>query len=999
MTMKISFFIFVMLFCSALFSRDTDCRKVTEEIPTKSALAQQKLNGLLSLLGTSGEPTVPLEVIFQINVLDESNVTKRIKSLEQMITREDLIRSQEFLDLQKCSPKSVEVEKILSLRIQINTKKIAFLKLALPQRKELVAAYESARRSKQVRDGLDQQIENVSNAIISNEQQSEAITVDQGEVAASMALLRGTVNENEKKYLAFLAYFKDIKERLDELSNEFRANITRSTPTSTEIQLAAVAKVWSELVDELQGVFPQLNSFSIDELPSPTAPKVLDDKEFISQLQVARKRQVTITTNATNMIETLKNDSFILLSDVGTKRAHLIHKCDLDESSCLRARGIRSENLANFMRELKIIPLKIEAGLTARWFEAKRKLDAGLDGWIDLSYQVLILLFLLLISIFFSRILDWVARKTDEVRKDIISKSVLDYRRRTSYAIWLTHLVPFINPLGMLGLCYFSKSLLLQTDLPELSLVLYYLQLFYSYKLSRLIVKIVLQTLFVSESNHDRTKLRSSISTTAKSISRLIFIQLLILNLISDTAREALVYNLFSSIVFWINILFFLTACRTWGTQIERAFERRFPRAWIRLEPRFKSLVRFFLLPIMLIMCLGLDISYLVARWLSQFDFTKKILSEIFKKKLQSAEAEPSSKEPPPHEYLQFFDYYLTAKDSFFIEREASTLTDVSTKIADWNEGKKSDDLVIVVGNRGMGKSTTLERLHSKQEGVLKSVLSKIPAKTLDSKSFYTWLSEILDAPINSVEDFLAFDKQSSQKRVLFVDDIQNLFLSSIQGFIAYEIFIELIGLRTKNIFWCLTVNSRSWSYLKGVYGHEHFYGTSYELRAWRDVEIQQLIVARHKQTQYVRQFDKSIKAYGASDSVGQQAEAQFFRLLWGQSRGNPRSAMMYWISAISSPAEKSIHVGVPHFIDSSVVGRMSDEGHFLLASIARHESLTYDELIVVTSVSAATIRKCLKEFSDRQLTWTDEVGRVRITSKSQYVVDYFLMGKNFLYE
>lgn len=135
MTMKISFFIFIMLFSSALFSRDTDCRKVTEEIPTKSALAQQKLNEILSLLGTRGEPTVPLEVIFQINVLDESNVTKRIKSLEQMITREDLIRSQEFLDLQKCSPKSVEVEKILSLRIQINTEKIGFLKLALPKRK------------------------------------------------------------------------------------------------------------------------------------------------------------------------------------------------------------------------------------------------------------------------------------------------------------------------------------------------------------------------------------------------------------------------------------------------------------------------------------------------------------------------------------------------------------------------------------------------------------------------------------------------------------------------------------------------------------------------------------------------------------------------------------------------------------------------------------------------------------------------------------------------
>lgn len=997
--MKIPFFIFALSVSLASFSRDSDCRKITEEIPNKIALAEQKLNGLLSLLGTSGEPTVPLEVIFQIDVLNESNVTKRLEPLKKMVTQEDLVKNQEFLDLQKCDAKSVDVEKLLSLRTEINNKKIDFLKLALPKRKELVAAYESSRRSRQANDGLEQQIENVSKAIISNEQQSETTPPGQDDVAASMALLRGRANENEKKYLVFLAYLKDNKERLDALSNEFNAIISKSSPSSTEAQLAVVAKVWSELVDELQGLFPQLNSFSIETLPEPTAPEVLVNKEFTNQLEVNQKRQLTITASAAKMIEALKTDSFILLSEVGTKRAQLIHKCDIEETSCVRPRGISSENLAFFIRELKIIPLKIEAGLTARWFEAKRKLNAGLDGWLDLSYQLVILLFLLLLPVFFSRLLDWAARKTDELRNNLVSKSVLNYRSRTSYAIWLTHLVPFINPIGMMGLCYFSKDLLLRTDIPELSLAVYYLQLYYAYKLSRLVMKIVLQSVFVFESSNNGSLLKNKISATSKSISRLIFIQFVILNLISETAREALVYNLFSAIIFWFNIVFILNACRAWSSEIEQAFKSRFPKTWTRLQPRLKPFVRFFLLPVMLFMCFGLDLTYFVARWLSQFDFTKKILSEIFKKKLQSAESGPRSNEPPPQEYLQFFDYYLTAKDSFFIEREASILTDVSAKIADWKEERKSDDLVIVIGNRGMGKSTTLERLHSKQENIMKSVLSKIPAKTLDSDSFYTWLSKILEAPINSVEDFLAFDRQSSHKRVLFVDDIQNLFLSSIRGFIAYEIFIELIGLRTKNIFWCLTVNSRSWAYLKGVYGREHFYGTSYELKAWKDFEIQQLIVSRHKQTHYVRQYDKSIKAYGTSDTVGQQAEAQFFRLLWGQSRGNPRSAMMYWISAISSAAEKSIHVGVPDFIDSSVVGRMSDEGHFLLASIARHESLTYDEIIVVTGVSAATVRKCLKEFSDRQLTWTDELGRIRITSKSQYVVDYFLMGKNFLYE
>ena len=163
--------------------------------------------------------------------------------------------------------------------------------------------------------------------------------------------------------------------------------------------------------------------------------------------------------------------------------------------------------------------------------------------------------------------------------------------------------------------------------------------------------------------------------------------------------------------------------------------------------------------------------------------------------------------------------------------------------------------------------------------------------------------------------------------------------------------------------------------------------------------EIQKLILARHESTKFAITFDESIKAYGAGDGLGSQVQSQFFRLLWGQSRGNPRSALMYWVSAITAPSENHIHVGVPSFVNSALVASMSDQALFLLAAIARHESLTHEELARVTNIENTVIRKCLKEAQDKNLIWIDEVERVRISSKSQYVIDYFLIGKNFLYE
>lgn len=77
----------------------------------------------------------------------------------------------------------------------------------------------------------------------------------------------------------------------------------------------------------------------------------------------------------------------------------------------------------------------------------------------------------------------------------------------------------------------------------------------------------------------------------------------------------------------------------------------------------------------------------------------------------------------------------------------------------------------------------------------------------------------------------------------------------------------------------------------------------------------------------------------------------------------------------------------------------MSDDALFILAAIARHDSLTHEELQEITGIPDNVIRKCIKEAHDKNLVWSDKEERIRISSRAQYVVDYFLIGKNFLYE
>ncbi|MER2513785.1 MAG: hypothetical protein ABTQ25_15420 [Nitrosomonas ureae] len=107
----------------------------------------------------------------------------------------------------------------------------------------------------------------------------------------------------------------------------------------------------------------------------------------------------------------------------------------------------------------------------------------------------------------------------------------------------------------------------------------------------------------------------------------------------------------------------------------------------------------------------------------------------------------------------------------------------------------------------------------------------------------------------------------------------------------------------------------------------------------------------------------------------------------------------MYWLSAVSQTDDSGIHVGVPKFINSAAVSNMSKDALLVLAAIAKHDSLTIDELMDVTRINKLVIRKIIKESSEKELVWTDKEDRIRISSRAQNAIDYYLVGKNFLYE
>ena len=1006
-----------IFFCKNLFA-DSQCTSTSTALKSKSSNLEKQIESITFLIEKSGFPQLPLELVFQVDVTDSEQVKRRLLEVRKLTTVDSVQKTRDYEALLRCTSEAKEQSEIAEYARRVaylNILKVKFFEFPEDKQKVLVENYISQRSLSNDRATVQKEVQKTEAALTEAQsklsQSSETFGDSDGaskdeDLAVAKTTLQQYLADYATEHLEFLNLIEEKKVSLDKIKAEVGALIQREQSDNANVaELLPPSNLnWEQTVDFISDLFKGLNVGTQIDLPEPLESQnkfsdedAKDYSTYIKAYAEAKRARLDQTQKRTEIVNDLRFQAFQVLTEAGQLRSRLFLNCDRT-SKCDGHRSLNAKNLADFAREIEIVPIKVQAGGVSKVLEFKGKLSAGIDGWIDLFQQVVALFILLAIPLILLRTLNWFNVKLDSTRKSILSRSMMDFRKRTSIALWISRINPFIPASGMAIGIWTARQLIETTDIRELSQFLFYFQLYFIYRIARLLVQILLEILFPSESVGDLREQRQKAENSAKRISRLIFIEYAFLFLVETTARRALVYGLASEFIFYFNLVFIFWESYRWNQQILDASKLRFSKFTEQFDKLIASKLLVFLSGPFLILAVALrDFIYFVYSYLIRLDFFKKIHSEIFRRRIE-ADAEEEAKNAPSESYLKQFDYYLPADKSILVNRQASATESTVNTINSWLAGRATDDLIIIVGNRGMGKTTVLNSIAKSFSGEV-NVIRPLP-KTIEPGEFFKFLSSAFDSDIDSIDSFIRMESELQEKKVVLVDDVQNLFLGEISGFEVYKAFVEILSLKTKNIFWCLSVNSRSWSYLKGALGQEHLYGKVLELTPWRDFEIQELILKRHELTGFSRQFDKSIKAYGASgDNLGQQAETQFFRLLWGQSRGNPRSALMYWISAISQTGSDKIVVGVPSFVSSSLVASMSDDSLFLLASIARHESLTQTEMHSVTSIPNTVIRKCMKEALDKSLVWSDSSGRYRISSRAQYVIDYFLIGKNFLYE
>ena len=276
-----------------------------------------------------------------------------------------------------------------------------------------------------------------------------------------------------------------------------------------------------------------------------------------------------------------------------------------------------------------------------------------------------------------------------------------------------------------------------------------------------------------------------------------------------------------------------------------------------------------------------------------------------------------------------------------------------------------------------------------------------MPSKTVTKESMYDYLHSLFrEGKREGDFNIYEYEKDLEKNIIIIIDECQNMFLSQTDGFEAYYELINIINLNTEKIFWVMSFNKYSWLYLDRAFGRTQFFRNVFEMPGWSDSKIKEMILRRHKKTDFKLSYDLLISATRSQDELDRYSsvESKFFKLIWELSRGNPRSALSLWISALSRKRSNVFNVNIPKELQLEGIEKMPDELLFIIAHVLKHENLTSSEIATVTNLQKGLVRNSIKFALERKLLFRDENSRYMIDIFSQYGLIKYLKTKNFIY-
>ncbi len=438
-------------------------------------------------------------------------------------------------------------------------------------------------------------------------------------------------------------------------------------------------------------------------------------------------------------------------------------------------------------------------------------------------------------------------------------------------------------------------------------------------------------------------------------------------------------------------------------TDLLTAVQSVLPEAMDRWAERFLTGPQFWLFaPLQLVLLLPTFAVGFFHRLLIDFDWYRKMTARWFKMRVggkDDADNDGDLREVAD-QYSSWFADQRDDQEMPYIE--SGLFTALRKPLNRWLEDKSDENALLLTGERGIGKSSTLRKLQKtlKQENPdLRVHYCAVPPKTCEPDAVLALVGECLECDLSEGPGALVQGDQQRQPTVVILDNAQNFFLSEVGCMNGWQTLLGLTNARVNHVFWIISINSQSWAFLSNVFGRDYQFSNVLRAKPWSQNDIRSLILSRNHLSGFKLQYDDVLLTTRGPEAGNiRNAEQRYFSLLWDACRGNPMLALRLWLTSIQA-ANGVVTASLP--AEPMIVNteKMSGNLLFVYAAIVIHENLTTDEIVAATSLRESVVRYALKTAFDAGFLQRSDDGRYRVVPIWYHTITNLLARKNLLHE
>jgi len=268
-----------------------------------------------------------------------------------------------------------------------------------------------------------------------------------------------------------------------------------------------------------------------------------------------------------------------------------------------------------------------------------------------------------------------------------------------------------------------------------------------------------------------------------------------------------------------------------------------------------------------------------------------------------------------------------------------------------------------VVGERGSGKTTLLRRIEAR----CKAHIVRCPAAGM--AEFMPALSEALgspqDAPYTQISQRV--NKLPDDSAIL-VDDAHHLIRPVIGGLDDFDQLLRIardssVGACT----WVFVIDAVVWQFFELARGAKPLFDDVIRLRPWAEDGVARLLRSVSQYAGLDPNFDQLLTDlardaddFTRADALA-RAEANYYRLLWDYSRGNPAVALHFWQCSLECDAKggETVRLFRPPFTND--LDELPDSAVFVLRSVLQLDRASIDDVVRATRLAPDRVHDALR--------------------------------------